>query len=146
LQVRASMGETIPARWIFGADRIRREWLDASLPNEVIRRLCKVYPMTSESKQIAGWDGADMSAGLTHGGFKMEFLAEGSDGTPQTPKMRKIELRAKMGVIYVDASIELIQDGRNFEENLRGALIKSIGYGLDRFCIAGSAQVSHSDY
>ena len=137
--VRAAAQEMIPSTGGFSVPvDFAAEWLDASLPNEVIRRLCRVFPMTSETKQVPGWDGADMSTGATFGGFTMEFLAEGSDGTKQTPKMRQIELHAKMGAIYVDASIELIQDGRNFAENLQSALVKSVGYGIDRFCIAGT--------
>lgn len=114
------------------------EWLDASLPTEIVRNLCKVFPMESETKEIPGWDGADMSSGQTHGGLTMQFLAESGTATPQTGKMRKITLNAKMAAIYVDASIELIQDGRDFVTNLEGALKKSIGYGIDRYCIAGS--------
>jgi HK97 family phage major capsid protein len=115
-----------------------RDWLDSSLPNEIVRNLCRVYPMTSETKEIPGWDSADMTAGQTHGGFKMSFLAESAAASAQTPKMRKITLNAKMAAIYVNASLELIQDGQDFVTNLETALKKSIGYGLDRYCISGN--------
>jgi HK97 family phage major capsid protein len=139
LQVRASMGEGIPSSGGFSVpSAFASEWLDASLPTEIVRNLCRVYPMTSETLEIPGWDGADMSAGATHGGLTMQFMAEGSTETPQTAKMRKIQLTARMAGIYVDASIELIQDGKDFATNLQTALRQSLGYGIDRFCINGS--------
>lgn len=137
--VRASMGETVPSEGGFSVPPgFSSEWLDASLPNEVVRNLCRVFPMTETTLPVPGWDGADMSAGATHGGFTMTFMAEGSTATPQTPKMRQILLTARVGGIYCDASLELVADGKNFERNLQTALTKSIGYGLDRYGIAGS--------
>jgi HK97 family phage major capsid protein len=117
---------------------IASEWLDASLPDEVVRNLCRVFPMTESTLPVPGWAGDDMSAGATHGGFSMVFMAEGSDATPQTPKMRQVVLSAKTGGIYVNCSYELTQDGRNFAANLQTALQRSIGFGLDRYCIAGT--------
>jgi HK97 family phage major capsid protein len=114
------------------------DWLDASLPNEIVRNLCKVYPMNENELPVPGWDGADMSSGATHGGLTMTFLAESATATAQTPKMRRINLVAKMAAIYVDASVELVSDGRNFETNLQTALRSSMGYGIDRYCISGS--------
>ena len=139
LDIQASMVEGIPSSGGFSVPtEFASEWLDASLPNEIVRNLCKVYPMESATKEIAGWDGADMSSGQTHGGLTMTFLAESGAATAQTPKMRKISLNAKMASIYVDASIELIQDGRDFVTNLEGALKKSIGYGIDRYSLTGT--------
>jgi HK97 family phage major capsid protein len=133
------MGETIPSSGGFAVPtEFASEWLDSSLPNEIARNLAKVYPMTSDSKEIVGFDSSDMSSGATHGGLTMEFLAESAEGSKQTPKLRKITLNAKTAAIYVDASLELVQDGADFENNLEMALKKSIGYGIDRFCINGS--------
>jgi len=139
LDILASAVEGIPSSGGFSVPTaFAAEWLDASLPDEIVRKLCKVYAMQSETLQIPGWDGANMSGGATHGGFTMQFLAESAEATPQTGKLRKVELNAKMGAIYADASVELMQDGRNFSQNIEGALIKSIGYGLDRYCINGT--------
>lgn len=139
LQIRASMGEGIPSSGGFSVPpQFASEWLDASLPTEIVRNLCRLYPMTSETLDVPGWDGADMSAGATHGGLTMVFMAEGATENPQTAKMRKIQLNAKMAGIYVDASIELIQDGKDFATNLQTALRQSLGYGIDRFCLTGT--------
>lgn len=139
LQVRASMGEGVPSSGGFSVPtQFASEWLDASLPNEVVRNLARVFPMESETLQIPGWDAKDMSAGATHGGLTMQFLGESTTATPQTAKMRAITLNARMAGIYVDSSIELIQDGKNFAENLQKALTQSMGYGIDRYCLTGS--------
>lgn len=139
LDILNTANETTPSEGGFSVPTsFSSEWLDASLPNEIVRNLCKVYPMESETKEIPGWDGADMSSGKSHGGLEMQFLAESAAASAQTPKMRKIELHAKMAAIYVNASIELIQDGRDFATNLESALKKSIGYGIDRYCISGT--------
>ena len=113
------------------------EMLDASLPQEIVRQRAQVFPMTSETLIVPGWDGADMSEGKVFGGFEMEFLAEGAEGTKQTPRTRLVHLRARTGAIYVDASLELTQDGVNFGQNLESALIKSVGYGIDKHCLTG---------
>ncbi len=139
LQIRASMGEGIPSSGGFSVPtEFAAEWLDASLPNEIVRNLCRVYPMDSQTKDVAGFDGADMTGGATHGGLTMQFLAEHAEATPQEGKLRKITLTARMAAIYVNSSIELIQDGRDFAENLQVALKQSLGYGIDRYCITGS--------
>ena len=139
LDIQAAQVEGTPSQGGFSVpSQFSSEWLDASLPTEIVRNLCRTYPMESETLGIGGWDGADMSAGATHGGFTMAFEGESQTATPQTAKVRQIELHARMGAIYVDASIELIQDGRNFETNLESALKKSIGYGIDRYAITGS--------
>jgi HK97 family phage major capsid protein len=139
LQIRASMGEGVPSSGGFSVpSQFASEWLDASLPTEIVRNLARVYPMTSETLDVPGWDGADMSGGKTHGGLEMVFMAEGAIGTPQTAKMRQITLTARMAGIYVDASIELIQDGKDFATNLQTALRQSLGYGIDRYCLTGS--------
>jgi HK97 family phage major capsid protein len=120
LQILASLGENVPSSGGFSVPtQFSSEWLDASLPNEIVRNLCRVFPMESETLKIPGWDGSDMTSGQTHGGLTMEFLAEGADATPQEAKMRAIELNAKFAAIYVNSSLELIQDGKNFGNRSR---------------------------
>lgn len=137
LDIMNTMTETTPSEGGFAVPpEFAAEWLDASLPNEITRNLCRVYPMVSETKDIPGWDGADMSSGATHGGFAMTFLGESAQASGQTPKMRNVTLTAKTGSIYVNSSLELTQDARDFETNLKNALVKSIGYGIDRYCIS----------
>ena len=119
-------------------DQFSSEWLDSSLPSEIVRPLCQLWPMTSETRKIPGWDGEDMSAGKLFGGFEMEFLAEEGTGTKQTGKMKLLNLSAKKGAIFVDISSELESDGLGFQDQLTMALQKSISYGIDKSCLFGS--------
>jgi HK97 family phage major capsid protein len=79
-----------------------------------------------------------MSSGELFGGFKMEILAEEGTASKQTGKVRLIHLNAKKGAIFVDISSELEADGMGFEDQLTNALIKSIGYGIDKYCLTGT--------
>ncbi len=136
--VRASMVEGIPSLGGFSVPtQFVSEWLDASLEDEVTRKHAKVYPMTSNSIFVPGFDAADFSSG-EYAGLRMNFISEGATATKQVAKLRGIQLVARMGVIYVDSSLEVLSDGVGFEENLKGAMIASIGHGIDRHCI-GSA-------
>lgn len=136
---RASMVEGIGSEGGFSVpEEFSAQWLDDSLPAEIVRPLCQVWPMKSSDRKIPGWDSADMSSGELFGGFKMEFLAEEGTATKQTGKVRLIKLNAKKGAIFVDISSELEQDGLGFEDQLRNALMKSIGYGIDKYCLNGT--------
>lgn len=114
------------------------KWLDESLPNEIIRSRATVWPMTSASRKVPGWDISDQSSGKYFGGFAMEFLAEEGTGTAQTGKLRMIELSAQKGAIFVDISNELREDGESFESQLEMAMKKSISLGMDHYFLRGT--------
>lgn len=114
-------------------------WLDDNIESEIIRPRAAVWPMDSATRKVAGWDAADQTGGILFGGFAMEFLAEAAEGTPQTGKLRVIELAAKKGAIFVDISNELREDGQGFEGQLDRAMRTSIGYGMDHYFINGNA-------
>jgi len=126
----SSGGFSVPTQFV-------SEWLDASLPNEITRQLAQLYPMQSESIKIPGWDADDFSSG-EYAGLKMVFMAESAAADKQTAKMRQIQLNANMGTIYVDASLELVSDGEGFAAQLEQAMIKAIGFGIDRHCIGAA--------
>jgi HK97 family phage major capsid protein len=85
---RASMIEGISSSGGFSVpDEFSAQWLDDSLPTEIVRPLCQVWPMKSSDRKIPGWDGADMSSGELFGGFKMEILAEEGTASKQTGKV-----------------------------------------------------------
>lgn len=136
---RASQIEGIGSSGGFSVpDEFSAQWLDDSLPTELVRPLCQVWPMKSSDRKIPGWDGVDQSSGELFGGFKMEILAEEGTASKQTGKVRLIQLHAKKGAIFVDISSELESDGLGFEDQLRNALTKSIGYGIDKYCLNGT--------
>ena len=137
-QIFDAQTETTPSSGGFSVpEEMAARWLDASLENEITRRHCQVFPMKSESLLVPAWDAKDFSSGA-YAGLTMTFSAESSEASKQTAKMRQIQLTAKVGQIYVDASLELVGDGRGFADQLRQAMIKAIAFGIDRHCI-GSA-------
>jgi hypothetical protein len=97
--VRTMVAGTPSAGGFSVPDPLAAKWLDDSLPNEIIRPRATVWPMTSGSLKGPGWDSANQSSVL-YGGFAMEFLAETEAATPQTARMRMIELTAKKGAIF----------------------------------------------
>ena len=62
--------------------------LDAALEQEIVRPRCRVEPMGSGSKKIAGWDVADHSANI--GGFAGQWVEEGTAFSIQKGKVRMI--------------------------------------------------------
>jgi HK97 family phage major capsid protein len=135
---RASMVTSVPSSGGFSVpEPLAAQWLDDSLPNEIIRPRCVVWPMESSTRKVPGWDGFDQSAGAYFGGFAMEFLAEEGEGNKQTGKLRIIQLTAKKGAIFVDASAELIEDGLGFDAQLEIAMRKSISLGMDYYLLRG---------
>jgi HK97 family phage prohead protease len=86
---RASMVEGLGSSGGFSVpDPLAAKWLDDALPNEIVRPRATVWPMTSATRDVPGWDGADQSSSL-YGGFWMEFLAEEASGSKQVGKLRK---------------------------------------------------------
>lgn len=137
---RASMLEGTPSLGGFSVPEIlSAKWLDESLPDEIIRPRCQVWPMESATKKIPGWDGNDQAGGILFGGFSLERIAEEAAGTPQVGKLRLIELIARKFGIFVTISSELSEDGQDFNAQLERAMKASIGYGLDNLFINGSA-------
>ena len=135
---RASMLEGTPSLGGFSVpEPLAAKWLDESLPDEIIRPRCQVWPMTSASLKVPAFDGNDQSAGTYFGGFSLEFLAEEAAGTPKTGKLRLIELSAKKAGLFVNASSEVIEDGLGFEGQLTMAIKKSLSLGMDFYLLRG---------
>jgi HK97 family phage major capsid protein len=136
---RASMVSSVPSSGGFSVPESQSaQWLDDSIESEIIRPRATVWPMESSTRKVPGWDTADQTGGTLFGGFAMEFLAEGGEGSKQTGKLRAIMLTAKKGAIFVDISNELREDGQGFEQQLDRAMRTSIGYGLDKHFIGGT--------
>ncbi|OPY83441.1 MAG: Phage capsid family protein [Syntrophus sp. PtaU1.Bin005] len=136
---RASMVEGVPSSGGLSVpEPLAAKWLDDSIESEIIRPRATVWPMESATRKVPGWDANTQTGGSMFGGFAMEFLAEEGTGNKQTGKLRCIELAAKKGAIFVDASNELVEDGLGFDAQLDRAMRSSIGYGLDKYFISGT--------
>lgn len=119
-------------------EQFSSEWLDLALEKEVIRPRANVYPMLSGTLKIPGWDNSTHTSGSLFGGFTIDWIAENTTATRQTPKVRQVTLNARKGAIYASASRELVQDGFGFAAQLSTALIKGIGFGMDDAFINGT--------
>lgn len=111
--------------------------LDSSLEGEIVRPRATVWPMLSETKKVPGWDMSDHKNSL-FGGLTAEWLAESGEATETFAKLRRILLSARKLGCYTSASNELVADGVTFEEQLSGALVKTIGFYLDYSFIQGT--------
>ena len=112
------------------------ELLDASLESEVVRPRAHVVPMISDTKKIACFDNSDHTN--LYGGLAIQMLSEEGTATRQTGKTRIVELKAKKGAIYVQASREVLEDGMSFEEQLKNAMTSSLAFGMDYLFLQGT--------
>lgn len=137
LEIQASMGEGIPSGGGFAVPEEFSAWLlDTSLESEIVRPRATVWPMKSETKKVPGWDAKSHTAGL-FGGLTGTWLAEGGTATEVFAKMRQILLTARKLACFTAASNELVADGISFEQQLGGALVKTVGWYLDYAFIQG---------
>jgi HK97 family phage major capsid protein len=137
--IRAGFTEGTPSEGGFSVPvEFSSQWLDLSLVQEVVRPLAQVWPMQSATRLVPGWDLLDMTGGVSFGGFEMQWLGEEGTGTVQQGKLRQIQLSAKKGAIYTQASNELVADGLGFAAQLQMALTGSIAYGFDRAFLRGT--------
>jgi len=111
--------------------------LDGALEREIVRPRAKVWPMTTQTRKIPSWDGADHTDGV-YGGFSGQWLSEGGTADRQNAKLRQIQLTAKKLGIYTQASRELREDGVTFEAQLSDAMVNAIAFYLDYAFLAGT--------
>ncbi len=131
--------EGIPSSGGFAVpDQFAADLLDESLESEIVRPRADVQPMTSDSKNVAMWDGLDHSTGALYGGFTAQWLGEGAALTEQTAKLRMINLNAKKMALLAQVSNEMIMDGGTFEGALVSAMVKAMGWHLDYYFLRGT--------
>ena len=142
LKILASMGENVGSDGGYSVPtQFLSSWLDSSLKSEIARKYARLYPCTSSSMLIPGWDANDFSSG-EYAGMKMNFHAEGATATAQDAKMRQVQMSPYQGAIYVNASLELVNDGAGFGEQLQTAMVGAIGHGIDRYCLGAAGSGS----
>jgi HK97 family phage major capsid protein len=131
-------GEAVPTDGgFFVPEQFSAEMLDVSLESEIVRPRAAVYPMSSATRKIAGFDTLDNSAGAPYGGLNLQWANEGDTGLNKKAKSRLIQLTAQKAMIFSFASNELIADGMSFDEMLGSALVKSLSWGLDNAFLNG---------
>lgn len=124
-------GFLIPPGW-------SRELVDATMEASVILPRARVRPMLSRDMQFPLWNNLDHTGKTVYGGFTAAWVAEGSTGTVQTPKLREIKLSAKKLMILGLSSNELLEDSTGFAEDFRQALIGAATWFIDDALVNGS--------
>ncbi len=114
-----------------------RMW-DNSLEDGIVRPRADVWPMTSDTLKIAGFDSSDNSTGSLYGGITGEWLQEGGPATDQIPQVRKLELKAKKLAVFTASSNELVADGIDYVTQLEAAMTKSLAWHLDYAFLRGT--------
>jgi len=134
----AAMGESTSSGGGFAVpSEMTAEWLDSALESEIVRPRATVWPMTSATRKVPGWEDSDNSSTL-FGGFSHQWLSENTSATDSDPKLRSIQLVAKKLALFTKASNELIADGLSLESQLDSAMIRATGFSLDYSFLRGT--------
>lgn len=134
----ASMNESTPAEGGFSVPtQYSADLMDAALESEIVRPRAKIYPMTTATRKIAGFDTLNHTSGSI-AGFEAKWMAELSTNTPQVGKLRMIQLTAQKLALYVQCSNELAADGMSWDEMLGSKMIAATSFGLDQAFLTGS--------
>lgn len=132
------MTENVPSTGGFVVPEQFAAWLlDASLESELIRPRATIWPMTSDTLKVPGWDSSDHTSSL-FGGLTGTWLDEAGSATEVNAKFRQIQLHAKKLACYTSASNELVADGVDFEAQIQMALVKTLSWYMDYSFIQGS--------
>jgi HK97 family phage major capsid protein len=109
---------------------LSRQWLDSSLESEIVRPRARVFPMTSETLKIGGFDVSDLSTS-SPAGLRAEWAEENSTAAPQVGKFRIVGLKAHKLRLYTEASNELVADGLDFESQFGQKMVEGLSWNLD---------------
>jgi len=128
---RRAMSEGIPSEGGFAVPDQFGGWLmDGSLEAEIVRPRATVWPMTSDTRKVPGWNGFDHTSD-THGGIISYWINENTDITESEPKLRLLELNARKLACLTAVSNELVADGTDLATQLERALREATAFNLD---------------
>ncbi|MBI2834767.1 MAG: phage major capsid protein [Acidobacteria bacterium] len=129
-RVGADGGFSVPTEFV-------AQWLDASLESEIVRPRATVWPMTSATRKVPGWDVSDSSSTL-FGAFTGQWVNEGAEITEQTPELMSLTLTACKLALVTQLSNELVADGLGYDEQLSRAIVKAAAWYLDLAFLRGT--------
>jgi HK97 family phage major capsid protein len=134
----ASMSESSGSGggWLIPDQYVQQLW-DSSLESEIVRGRATCVPMLGKTAMASGFDTLNHTGGAI-GGFTMQWLGELATGTRQKATVRMVNLNARKGAIFCQASNELYADAPNFASDLETTLIQAMGWSLDQAAISGT--------
>jgi HK97 family phage major capsid protein len=110
--------------------------LDNALETEIVRPRAAVHAMSSNEKHVPIFELYDTQSSIY--GFSATWSPELSEGSVQTPQMRKMLLQAVKLMLLSEASNELLADSLGFNEALQQAMVKALSWTLDDSFLNGS--------
>jgi HK97 family phage major capsid protein len=114
------------------------EMLDAAMEDSIVMKRAKVYPMTTETMKIAGFDASTNTATSLYGGMTSQWLGETDTGTVTNPVVRKIELHARKLALFTSTSNEIAEDGIRLDGQLSEAMGAGNSWFLDYAFLRGT--------
>lgn len=127
--VGADGGFTVPQEFYRGI-------IEQALQQSEYAARCRIFPSPSNSIFIPMPDVQKRATGIA--GLNSQWTAESQQRTPQAMKFRAVELKLNKLMLLAAASNELLEDGVNFESQLRTAMGQDAAYKLDASVVAGS--------
>jgi HK97 family phage major capsid protein len=124
-------GYTVPTQY-------SQRWLDTVIEESAILGRCSVLPMTSNTMHVPGFDASDHSGSAMLGGITGGWVGESGDISYETPKFRKVELKANKLAALTAASSEIVADGIGFAQQLEAGLVRGMQWLVDDALISGT--------
>lgn len=118
-------------------EELSSQWLNTALEDEIVRPRAQVWPMTSDTRKIPGFDAADHSENL-FGGLFASWSPEAANNTEVDAKLRLVGFTANKLACFTRVSNELLEDGLSFEQQLNAAMSKCISWYLDYAFLRGT--------
>ena len=111
--------------------------LDNALESEVVRPRAMIWPMTTNSRKVAGIDGFSHANNVLMGGITQAFVNEPDILALQQIKLWLLELVAKKMGLLVQASNELLDDS-DFDSVIGAKLIEACSWEMDQAFLWGN--------
>lgn len=116
-------------------DEYSAQLFDQTLESSVVLQRCRIEPMTSDTKHVAGFSNNGSAAPFGIGGG---WASEGSTLSPQTLSYRALNLQAKKLACLIQLSNESISDGAEVDGQVQQAMTGALSWLLDKALLAGS--------
>jgi len=110
---------------------------DSGLEQSVCLGRVQMFPMTSDTLHIAGWDSADKTTGPI-ASVRGSWIGEGVAASTVTPKLRSLSLFAKKLAMYLAITSECLQDSAALSISLGTMMRNSLAFSLDQAILTGS--------
>jgi HK97 family phage major capsid protein len=121
-------GYALPTQYSF-------ELLDISRQKSIVQPRCRVENMKFPQKIISLFDDQSHANNTMYGGLTMTWQQEGDSADFQLPKLRQVQLNAKLATMLIPTTNQLLVDQPMYAESLPILMANAFGWNLDRVCL-----------